>query len=213
MEVNTEKQQIRCCAINDNNLKEGEIIIDGKICCIFKDKITAGQKIKICNLKITRAWAMPNSKTFKIKPIKELISKYINETNIVIDPFANEHSIEQELKCKKYISNDLDKNFKTDYSMEAQDFMKLFKDNSVDVVLFDPPYSGRQVSECYKKLNKTVTMSDTNAGYFTKFKKEISRILKKGGICISCGWNTNRYRKKIWICNNRSARCSTWQHA
>jgi 16S rRNA G966 N2-methylase RsmD len=48
--------------------------------------------------------------------------------------------------------------------------MILFDDNSVDVILFDPPYSGRQVAECYKKLNKTVTMNDTNSGYFTKFK-------------------------------------------
>ena len=27
-------------------------------------------------MKISRSWAMPNSNTFEIKPIKELISKY-----------------------------------------------------------------------------------------------------------------------------------------
>lgn len=147
-------------------------------------------------MKINREWCMPNSKTFQIKPIKELIKRYINEDDIVIDPFANEHSIKNEIICKKYISNDLDESYDTDYNLEAQDFMKKFKNNSIDVILFDPPYSGRQVSECYKKLGKTITMNDTNSSYFTKFKKEISRILKPNGICISCGWNTNGIGKK-----------------
>lgn len=72
----------------------------------------------------------------------------------------------------------------------------MFEDETIDLVLFDPPYSGRQVKECYSRLGKTVTINDTNAGYFTKFKKEISRVLKKGGICISFGWNTNGMGKK-----------------
>ena len=147
-------------------------------------------------MKINREWAMPNSKTFKIKPIKELIKRYIKNSDLVVDPFANEYSIKNEIICKQYISNDIDTSFDTDYHLEAQEFMKLFDVNSVDVVLFDPPYSGRQVAECYKKLNKTVTMNDTNSGYFTKFKKEISRILKQNGICITCCWNTNGIGKK-----------------
>ena len=147
-------------------------------------------------MKIKREWAMPNSKTFKIKPIKELIKRYVKNSDLVIDPFANEYSIKNEIICKQYISNDIDTSFDTDYHLEAQEFMKLFDDNSVDVVLFDPPYSGRQVSECYKKLNKTVTMNDTNSGYFTKFKKEIARILKPNGICITCCRNTNGIGKK-----------------
>lgn len=28
-------------------------------------------------MKISRTWAMPNSKTFTIKPIKELVEKYV----------------------------------------------------------------------------------------------------------------------------------------
>lgn len=148
------------------------------------------------NSYIKRVWAMPNSKTFKIKPIKELINKYVFDDEVVLDPFANEHSIKNEIQCKQYISNDIDTNFDTDYHLEAQEFLKLFKDNSVDVVLFDPPYSGRQVKECYTKLGKTVTMNDTNAGYFTKFKKEIARVLKPNGICITCCWNTNGIGKK-----------------
>ena len=147
-------------------------------------------------IKIKRKWSMPNSQTFKIKPIEETIKKYVKEKDIVLDPFANEHTIEKELNCKKYISNDIDKTYNTNYNLEAQEFLKIFKDNSIDVILFDPPYSGRQVKECYSKLGKTVTMNDTNAGYFTKFKKEISRVLKPNGICITCCWNTNGIGKK-----------------
>lgn len=145
-------------------------------------------------MEINRIWEMPNSKTFKIKAIKNLIIKYANGN--VIDPFANECSIKKYLKNCNYTSNDLDIEFDNDYHLEAQDFMKIFDDNCIDVLLFDPPYSGRQVSECYKKLGKTVTMNDTNSGYFTKFKKEISRIVKQNGIVITCGWNTNGIGKK-----------------
>lgn len=38
--------------------------------------------------------------------------------------------------------------------MDALEFLKLFDDESVDVVLFDPPYSPRQVKEIYDKVLK-----------------------------------------------------------
>lgn len=144
-----------------------------------------------------RVWEMPNSKTFKIRCIKEIIKKYLPEDGIVADPFANDCSIKSSIPVNiGYSSNDLDTEFETDFHMEAQDFMKRFHDKSVSLVLFDPPYSGRQVSECYKKLGKTVTMSDTNSGYFVKFKEEISRIVKENGYVISCGWSSNGVGKK-----------------
>jgi hypothetical protein len=146
--------------------------------------------------KINRVWSMPNSRTFKIKPIKELILKYNKENQIILDPFANECSIKQYLKYKEYLTNDLDNNYKTNYNLEAQDFLDICGTEETDLLLYDPPYSGRQVSECYKKLGKTVTMSDTNSGYFVKFKKQISRVVKPGGIVISFGWNSNAIGKK-----------------
>ena len=69
--------------------------------------------------------------------------------------------------------------------------IQIFEDNSVDLVLYDPPYSPRQVSESYKNLGRTVNMETTQASYWSKQKDEIARILKPNGICISCGWNTN----------------------
>lgn len=130
---------------------------------------------------INRIWHMPNSKTFSIKPIKDLILKYA--FGKIVDPFANDNKLAT-------ITNDLDTQYDTDYHMDALDFLKSFDDNSVNTVLYDPPYSPRQVSECYKKLGKTVNMQTTQASYWSKQKDEISRIVKPSGIVISCGWNS-----------------------
>ena len=140
-------------------------------------------------MKITRQWAMPNKNTFSIKCIKKLIEKYNSESFISIDPFANENNLAK-------ITNDLDKNFKTDYNLDAYDFLCCFEDNSIDLVLFDPPYSPRQVSEVYRKLGYTVNMQTTQSTYWTRLKKEIARVLKVDGICISFAWNTNGIGKK-----------------
>ena len=127
---------------------------------------------------------MPNKHTFDIKPISELIHKYAKQiNNTIIDPFANKNTIAD-------ITNDLDIQFDTNYHLDALDFLKLFDDNSVGMVLYDPPYSPRQVSECYKALNKTVNMQTTQSSYWGNQKKEISRIVKQDGIVITCGWNS-----------------------
>ena len=139
-------------------------------------------------MKIDRKWCMPNKNTFDISPIKELIDKYMVD-GVVIDPFANKNKIAT-------ITNDLDEQYDTDYHMDATDFLKIFEDNSVDMVLYDPPYSPRQVSECYKKLGKTVNMQTTQASYWSNQKKEIGRILKPNGIVITCGWNSGGIGKK-----------------
>ena len=139
-------------------------------------------------MQINRKWHMPNKNTFDIKPIKELIDKYMVE-GIIVDPFANKNKIAT-------ITNDLDEQYNTDYHMDAMDFLRMFEDNSVDMVLYDPPYSPRQVSECYKKLGKTVNMKTTQASYWSNQKKEIGRILKPNGIVITCGWNSGGIGKK-----------------
>ena len=139
-------------------------------------------------MQINRKWCMPNKNTFDIKPIKEIIDKYMVD-GVIIDPFANKIKIAT-------ITNDLDEQYDTNYHMDATDFLKMFEDNSVDMVLYDPPYSPRQVSECYKNLGKTVNMKTTQASYWSNQKKEIGRILKPNGIVITCGWNSGGIGKK-----------------
>ena len=130
---------------------------------------------------VRRVWAMPNSKTFSIKPIREIIDRYIH--GVSVDPFANDSSIAT-------ITNDLDQSFDTNYHMDATDFLKMIESESVDTVLYDPPYSPRQVSECYTRLGRSVNMQTTQASYWSKQKEQISRIVKPGGIVITCAWNS-----------------------
>ena len=134
-------------------------------------------------LQIQRAWAMPSKNTFEIKPIKELIHKHISGKSVIVDPFANINTIAT-------ITNDLDPSMPTTYHMDAEEFLNTLPDESADMVLYDPPYSTRQVSECYKKFGRSVNMQTTQNSYWTRQKKEISRILKPGGTVITFGWNS-----------------------
>lgn len=137
---------------------------------------------------IQRQWAMPNKNTFDIKPIKELIqSELTNGT--WIDPFANQNKLAA-------ITNDLNPDFNTDYHMDALDFLKTFQNESVDGVLYDPPYSPRQVTECYQGVGMNVTSETTRASFWGNQKKEISRIVKPGGKVITFGWNSGGIGRK-----------------
>lgn len=145
-------------------------------------------------VRIERVWAMPNKNTFKIKPIKELIEETVDLSLLWIDPFANQNKIAS-------ITNDLNPDFDTDYHLDALDFLKLFDSESVDGVLYDPPYSPRQVSECYNDVGYSVTWDTTKASFWGNHKREISRIVKIGGRVITFGWNSggigNKYGFEI----------------
>jgi len=138
-------------------------------------------------MRINRVWAMPNKNTFSIPPIRELIFEHIVAPSV--DPFANENKIAD-------ITNDIDDQYSTDYNLDALDFLKILDTASVNTVLFDPPYSPRQVSEVYKKVGRSVNMQTTQASFWTNMKKEISRITKANGTVITCGWNSGGIGKK-----------------
>ena len=133
-------------------------------------------------MKLERKWAMPNKNTFDIKPIKEFIEEEKTE-GLWIDPFANTNKIAD-------ITNDLNIEFDTDYHLDALEFLKTFDDNSVDGVLFDPPYSPRQLRECYDSIGKSLSFEDTQSKFWGNLKKEISRIVKPNGKVLSFGWNS-----------------------
>lgn len=130
---------------------------------------------------IERVWAMPNRWTFTIKPIKELLQQEITD-GLWIDPFAGENSPAQ-------ITNDLNPERHTTYHMNALDFLKIFEDKSVDGVLYDPPYSPRQVKECYDNIGSEVKW-DGRTTFWSETKNEIARIIRPGGKVICFGWSS-----------------------
>ena len=104
-------------------------------------------------MKIERKWAMPNKWTFTIKPIKELLEEEVvsipkhrirKQNKKWADPFAGYNS------PAKY-TNDLDKEAPTAWHLDALNFLSRLKDNSMDGVLYDPPYSITQARQYGKK--------------------------------------------------------------
>ena len=140
---------------------------------------------------IERRWSMPSKNTFTIKPIRELLLEELEDQKLIIDPFANNN------KEFAKVTNDLNPSFDTDYHLPALEFLKKFEDNSVDCVLYDPPYSPRQLKECYDNIGVALTKEDTQSSFWSNHKKEISRIIKTGGKVISFGWNSNGIGKKL----------------
>lgn len=135
------------------------------------------------SIRIERIWSMPNKNTFEIRPIKSLLQEEVDLSQYWIDPFANRNKVAS-------VTNDLSTEYDTDYHLDALEFLRLFDDASVDGVLYDPPYSPRQVSECYNDVGYSVTWDTTKASFWGNHKREVSRIVKIGGKVITFGWNS-----------------------
>ncbi|MEX0598309.1 MAG: adenine-specific DNA methylase [Candidatus Paceibacterota bacterium] len=146
-------------------------------------------------IKFSREWSMPNSNTFSVKPIHDLIKRYIvrEKPKVIIDPFARNSPFKK--LC--IATNDLSLDFDTTHHLEALEFLKLFEDESADMVLFDPPWTVRQISECYRSVGRKVHQTDTQSSFYGERKKEIARILKCDGIVICCGYNSGGIGKTL----------------
>ncbi len=136
---------------------------------------------------------MPNAWTFSIKPINELLKKYKCEQGDWIDPFAGKFS-----PAKWTNDHHPERNAK--FHLDAYEFAKTCEQLTgrpyFDGVLFDPPYSNRQISEHYKEVGKKASSLDTSARFYTRLKSELGKKVKKGGCVISFGWNTGGFGKK-----------------
>ena len=138
-------------------------------------------------MKIERKWAMPSRWTFTIKPIKELLAQECGNgmftKGMWCDPFAGRNSPAE-------ITNDLNPKNPARYHMDALDFLKMQGDEQFDGVLFDPPYSPRQIKECYENIGMEMGADKTRMDFWSKCKDEIARITKPGGKVICFGWNS-----------------------
>lgn len=148
-----------------------------------RKKIDNDLKILNSDILIERVWAMPNNNTFDIKPISNLITEELTE-GLWIDPFANKNKFAA-------VTNDISMEYDTDYHMDALQFLKMFDDNSVDGILYDPPFSPKEAMECYNSAGLDAAADSINASFWGNHKKEISRILKLGGKVITFSWNSD----------------------
>lgn len=135
------------------------------------------------SLRIERVWAMPNQWTFTILPIAKLLKEELTG-GLWIDPYAGMTSPAQ-------ITNDISPNSKATYHLDALDFLKQQETNTADGVLFDPPYTLRQLKECYENARQEKAPAYIfNAKYNAEQKDEIARIVKPGGKAICFGYNS-----------------------
>lgn len=122
--------------------------------------LTNNLKSKL-SIRIERVWNMPNFKTFEIPEVRKLLNQEVGFD--FIDPFPYP--------------------FKED----ALEYLKQVASQSTNKLVFDPPYSQRQLKEMYDNIGSHVQIDN---GYWAKCKDEIARIVKPGGKVVSFGWNS-----------------------
>lgn len=133
---------------------------------------------------ITRVFAMPSPDTFSIRPIADLLNRWLKAEHVSVDPFARNST-------RATITNDLNPSTAAMFHMKAEDFVLTLEPASADVALFDPPYSPRQISEVYQQVGLACGTKDTqNARLYKSVKDGLHAALKPGGVAICCGWNT-----------------------
>lgn len=138
---------------------------------------------------ISRAWAMPNPETFSIPPIREFIERWWAEPSA--DPFARNSTLAT-------LRNDLSPDTLAQWHMEAGAWCEKMAAelDRVRLVLFDPPYSPRQIQEVYQSIGRPVTARDTQNGRLYKEVRDgLDKLLYPGGIALSFGWNSAGFGK------------------
>lgn len=135
-------------------------------------------------MELRRAWAMPNRETFKIPAINALARAAMESVGgLWIDPFAGGSRL-------AHVTNDLNPEFDTDSHLPAHEFLATFPDESVSGVLLDPPYSPRQIKECYDGVGLALHPSDTQGTFYKRVKDAAARVVRPGGKIVTCGWNS-----------------------
>lgn len=138
-------------------------------------------------MKFSRAWAMPNADTFSVKPIGDFVCRYLAEAKISIDPFARN-------KQWATYTNDLNPETSAKWHLDAEQFLTLLPsvtDDKSDLVIFDPPYSPRQISECYKGIGLEVGMKETQSALlYKRVRDAIMPLLAPNAVVLSFGWNS-----------------------
>jgi len=141
------------------------------------------------------------SKPFDNPHIRQIIDRMIRTVTtlnpgapLICDPFANKSFTSGLYNC---ITNDLNPEFDTTFNLEFHDFAKKMKDNCMkfDLILFDPPYSLRQLKEQYNGIGKDLELWQTH-NMWSKGKDDLIDCLIEGGYIISFGWHSSGWGKK-----------------
>lgn len=103
-----------------------------------------------------------------------------------VDPFARNCNLAS-------VTNDINPNSSAMFHMDAEAFLKHMREQGrmFDLGIVDPPYSPRQVSECYKEAGLKCGHTDTqNSVLYKRVRDAMSPLISDGGIVLSFGWST-----------------------
>lgn len=140
----------------------------------------------IAGIQFSRVWDMPNAETFSIPSIAAFARKHIMRARVSVDPFARN-------KRWATYTNDLNPETAALYHMEAEDFLKQLHRDGVkaDLLIFDPPYSPRQLKECYDGIGRKMQLEDgQSARLKSAWRQAALPILTEDAVVLSFGWNT-----------------------
>lgn len=143
-------------------------------------------------MKFSREWAMPSADTFSVPPIGDFVRRYLRDSKCSVDPFARNSRLATH-------RNDLNPNTQAESHLDAEEFLTKLANQGVrcDLAIFDPPYSPRQISECYKEAGITVGMKETqNAALYARMKAALLPVLTPDAFVLSFGWNSSGIGKK-----------------
>lgn len=131
------------------------------------------------------AWAMPSPWTFSIPPIAAFVARWTEGRRCIVDPMAGKSQL-------AHHSNDLLTGFDAEFFVRSL----IAEGVRADCVIFDPPYSPRQISESYKAASIKPTQSNTqNARLYARVRRALAEILEPGGVALSFGWQSSGFGK------------------
>jgi len=100
----------------------------------------------------------------------------------VADLFARN----SELGTRK-LRNDIDPETKACRHMDVFAFLQTIRDESLDAVIIDPPFSFNQAAKHYKNSAGKCL----GVGWLPAVRREAGKKLKKGGLMFCLGWDAN----------------------
>lgn len=135
--------------------------------------------------RMSRAWAMPSRHTFEVPPIGEFVGRWMR--GVSVDPFAG---------------HDPRTTYHNDLGHGGKDAVEWLNDLAAqgvkcDTFIFDPPYSPRQITECYASVGRAATMQDTQSSFWTRVRSSARPLLNDGAILLSFGWNSVGFGETI----------------
>lgn len=120
-----------------------------------------------------------------MKPVRNLLARHCGPGICVIDPFSGKSELGT-------LRNDINPDSSAHSHIDAVEFLSdlALQGIKADVLLVDPPYSPRQMKECYSRPGLG-RLSCSTAVLMAQLKLLATKIVKPFGTTITFGWNSN----------------------